>query len=171
MHPGGIPLVIAEPLLQFGLLSYALLLPVVLYRLLFSVKLTDGEQPILVILATPASLLLLGYLLIAVQPNYLVLAVLLLLALVMTFFAYFAFFKLLRLPFTPAYSAFTFPLVVGAIALFRTRQFLFSEGVDSQLVQLTGLVANIELMIATLMVFYVIFRYLRYFSSINNPVN
>ncbi|MCW1889915.1 hypothetical protein OK016_13235 [Vibrio chagasii] len=30
-----------------------------------------------------------------------------------------AFFKLLRLPFSPGYAAFTFPIVIGATALFK----------------------------------------------------
>ena len=170
MYPGGLNPTFAELILQFALLSYALLLPVVLYRLLFSEKLADNEKPILVILATPASLLLVGYFVTATQPSYLMVVILALLALLMTLFVYFAFIKLLHLPFTPAYSAFTFPLVVGAIALFKTSQFLLKDGFNLQLVELTVQLANIELIIATLMVIYVSLRYMLHFLPVKKAL-
>jgi exfoliative toxin A/B len=163
MYPGGVNPVFAELIFQFTLLSYVLLLPLVSYRLLFSEKLSDGEKPTLVILATPASLLLVGYFTLLTQPSYLMITTLSVLALLMTLFVYFAFIKLLRLPFTPAYSSFTFPLVVGAIALFKTSDFLLKEGFDIKLVEITMQLANIELMIATMMVGYVSFCYTLYF--------
>jgi exfoliative toxin A/B len=163
MYPGGFNPVFAELIFQFTLLSYTLLLPLVSFRLLFSGKLSDGEKPTLVILATPASLLLVGYFTLGTQPSYLIISALFLVALLMTLFVYFAFINLLRLPFTPAYASFTFPLVVGAIALFKTSNFLLKEGFDIKLVEITMQLANIELIIATLMVGYVSFRYTLYF--------
>lgn len=171
IYPGGLAPALAELLLEFAFLSYALLLPLVLYRLLFSGKLSDVEKPTLVILSAPASLLLSGYFVTVTQPSYLIVAVLILLAFLMTLSIYFAFIKLLRLPFTPAYSAFTFPLVVGAIALFKTSQFLLKEGVDMQLVELTVQLANIELIIATLMVIYVSLRYLLHFFPVKKGLS
>ncbi|MGB5445251.1 MAG: TDT family transporter [Psychromonas sp.] len=168
MHPGGVNPVFSEFLLKFGLFSYALLLPLVLYRLLFSEKLAPGEKPTLVILAAPASLLLAGYFAVVTQPSYLMVAILFFLALLMTLFVYAAFIKLLRLPFTPAYSAFTFPLVVGAIALFKTSNFLLKEDFDIKLVEITLQLANIELIIATMMVGYVSYRYVLYFCQLKN---
>ena len=85
-------------------------------------------------------------------------------ALLMTLFVYFAFIKLLRLPFTPAYSAFTFPLVIGATALFKTTDALLENGFNTQVVQIIERLANVELMIATLMVGYVSLRYIVHFS-------
>jgi exfoliative toxin A/B len=164
MYPGGISHPLANLILKFGLICYALLLPVVLYRLLFGEKLCDHEKPILVILATPASLLLAGYFEITEQPSYLMIAILVPLAVTMTLFAYFSFSKLLRLPFTPAYSAFTFPLVVGATALFKTSQFLLKEG-NMQLSSIVEQLAYLELLIATAMVIYVSLRYMRYFLT------
>lgn len=158
-HPGGLNAFFAEQLLNFAFISYIVLLPPVLYRLFFSGKLVDGQKPFIVILATPASLLLVCYFAIITQPNYLTVLVLVLLALLMTFSVYFSFIKLLRLPFTPAYSAFTFPLVVSAIALFKTSDFLLQESADIQLVNIMMLLANVELVIATGMVIYVAIRY------------
>lgn len=166
MYPGDISPVLANLTLQFGLVCYALLLPIVLYRLLFCGKLCDHEKPILIILATPASLLLAGYFTVAKQPGYLMIAILAPLALAMTLFAYFSFIKLLRLPFTPAYSAFTFPLVVGAAALFKTSRFLLADGANLQLAGLVEQLAYLELLIATAMVIYVSMRYAHYFLTL-----
>lgn len=163
-HPGGLPPFFANILLIMGLISYAILLPIVLYRLLFLGLLDNNQKPIIAILATPASLLLVGYLAINNQPNYLLLITLLFVAILMTAYVYFAFIKLLRLPFSPAYSAFTFPLVVGAIALFKMSQFLLKEGVDAKWITLMTQLAYIELAIASLMVVYVMFRYIQNFG-------
>ena len=58
----------------------------------------------------------------------LLVAVLLGIAVLMTGIIYLAFIKLLRLPFSPGYAAFTFPLVIGATALFKVGQLLSSSG-------------------------------------------
>lgn len=165
VYPGEINPVLANLTLEFGLFSYALLLPIVLYRLLFGEKLCDHEKPIMVILATPASLLLAGYFAITAQPSYLMIAILAPLSLAMTLFAYYSFIRLLRLPFTPAYSAFTFPLVVGATALFKTSQFLLAEGFNMKLADIVEQLAYLELLIATVMVIYVSMRYVGYFLT------
>ena len=165
MYPGGINPPLAELILQFALICYALLLPIVLYRLMFSGTLCDHEKPIVVILATPASLLLVGYLATTAQGSYLMIAILASLALLMTLFAYFSFIKLLGLPFTPAYSVFTFPLVVGASALFKTSQFLLEDGFNRQVVVIIEQLAFVELVIATAMTIYVSLRYIGYFLA------
>ena len=162
-HPGGLPAFFANVLLITGLVSYAVLLPIILYRLFFSGPLDGNQKPVIAILATPASLLLVVYLAIENEPNYLLFSTLLMVALLMTAYVYIAFIKLLRLPFSPAYSAFTFPLVAGAIALFRTSQFLLREGVDPKWVTLTMQLGYIELTIASLMLVYVTFRYIQAF--------
>jgi len=167
-HPGGLPLMLIEPTLLLGLISYTLLLPIVLYRLRFSLPLMDNEKPLLIILATPASLLLLAYISVVEQPNIFMVYLFLLLAVVMTFYAYLSFKKVLFLPFTPAYSAFTFPLVVGAIALFKTNQYLMNEGVDVPWVYLIEPLAYIELIVASIMVAYVSLRYLLNYSPFKN---
>ncbi|PKH02042.1 C4-dicarboxylate ABC transporter [Psychromonas sp. MB-3u-54] len=165
MFPGGLYPFLAEGLVYFGLVSYLLLLPVVLYRLIFFVLPSNNEKPIVVILATPASLLLLGYLSITDQPNYVLICLLGGVAMLMTIIVYMALIRLLRLPFTPAYSAFTFPLVVGAVALFKVTHFLSAHDVNRQFVNISETLAYGELTIATLMVIYVSSRYLLYFSG------
>ncbi|MGL5974045.1 MAG: TDT family transporter, partial [Aeromonas sobria] len=117
--PGGQFAALANGLLWFGIICYGLMLPLMLYRLIFSHEVPDAAKPTIAILAAPASLSLAGYLTVSHEPSLLLVAVLLGIALLMTGIIYLAFIKLLRLPFSPGYAAFTFPLVIGATALFK----------------------------------------------------
>lgn len=165
--PGGLGIVFAQQLLYFGFISYVILLPFVLYRVFFIGNLSDGEKPFFVILATPPSLLLISYLDITDQANYLFIWGLVMLAILMTICVYLALIKLVRLPFSPAYAAFTFPLVVSAIALFKTNTFLLNEGFPLPLVTFTARLAMFELVIASVIVAYVCIRYIQYFLRLN----
>ena len=165
-HPSPLPTSLSDLIFWFGLFSYIVLLPIVLFRLLYSAPLNENEKPITVILATPASLLLLGYLAIETQPNILLVYSLLATALLMTFYAYFCLIKLIHLPFTLTYSAFTFPLVVGAIALFRVNEFFIKEDFNQLLVETINRFAYVELTIATFMIVYVSARYLQHLRTI-----
>ena len=55
-------------LLVFGMLSYAVLLPVMIYRFMFANEVADAAKPTIAILAAPASLSLAGYLNIESDP-------------------------------------------------------------------------------------------------------
>lgn len=158
-HPGGLPTTLSNILLILGLLSYAILLPIILYRLLFLGPLDDNQKPTIAILATPASLLIIVYLTVTTDINMLFFSALMITAILMTLYVYFALINLLTLPFSPAYSAFTFPLVVNAIALFKINSLFLQEGGNTPWTQL----ANIQLAIATVMVIYVTYRSLRFF--------
>ena len=80
------------------------------------------------------------------------------LAIFMTVIVYVSFVKLLRLPFSPGYAAFTFPMVIGATALLKLGDEV--ELVFSDLFLRLGL---IELLVATVMVFYVAVRYVSFY--------
>jgi len=79
---------------------YGLMLPLMLYRLIFSHEVPDAAKPTIAILAAPASLSLAGYLTVSQDPSLLLVAVLLGIAVLMTGIIYLAFIKLLRLPFS-----------------------------------------------------------------------
>ncbi|RJG41934.1 TDT family transporter [Motilimonas pumila] len=151
---------LATGLLYFGLACYAVLLPLMVYRLLCCGSLPTAAKPTFAIMAAPASLALAGYLSIIEQPNPAVLYLLLPLALAMTALLYLAFFSLLRLPFSPGYAAFTFPTVIGATALLKLSDYLQTlpqgQGVSQVLYQ----IGQVELMIATAVVLYVAGHYL-----------
>lgn len=149
----------AELFMDFGVVSYALLLPIILMRLWIGNALNENETPTLVILATPASLCLVGYLSLFDNPPLLFISVLTVIAIAMTSYTYIAFIKLLRLPFTPAYSMFTFPLVISATALFKVNAFFIEQNIPSIITNAITYLAYLELLIATTMVIYVSLRY------------
>ncbi|WP_228550829.1 TDT family transporter [Endozoicomonas sp. OPT23] len=149
---------LAYGLFLFGLTCYAVKLPVMLYRLLFRDRLSKDVLPTFAIMAAPASLSLAGYLTITGQPSLILIAVLAPLALIMTFSVYIAFVRLLRLPFSPGYAAFTFPMVIGATALLKLEVVLAGNWA-----LLAGYLGRLELMVATTMVCYVAYRYIHYY--------
>ncbi|XAV89123.1 MAG: TDT family transporter [Candidatus Symbiodolus clandestinus] len=150
-------------LLKFGIASYLTLLPILCYRLLFFSEIPDNAKPTLAILAAPASLSLAGYLTIVASPSLLLVALLSGIAVLMTVIVYCSFYHLLRLPFTPSYAAFTFPMVIGATALFQLGQQLSCYSVSATEHRLLIRMAKVELLIATLMVAYVCLRYCQHY--------
>jgi len=167
-HPGGLPPTLASLLIYVAFISYAILLPLVLYRLFFMGSLSNGEKPLFVILAAPPSLVLISYLYWVEQANYLMVWGLVMLAIMMTFFVYLRLIKLVKLPFTPAFSAFTFPVVISAIALFKTSAFLSNQGFPTPFVSFSSYLAVFELVIATCIIVYVAFRYAVYFWPVHH---
>lgn len=157
-------LVIANGTLIFGMLAYAVMLPMMIYRFMFSHEVPDAAKPTLAIMAAPASLSLAGYLTVVSQPSPVIVGLLFGIGVLMTAIIYLAFFRLLRLPFSPGYAAFTFPMAIGATALFKLASLMQASGMDSQYVQQVHLLAGIELMIATAVISYVALRYFNFYQ-------
>ncbi|MDK2617108.1 TDT family transporter, partial [Vibrio vulnificus] len=99
---------IAHGALVFGMVAYAVMLPLMIYRFMFTHEVPDAAKPTMAIMAAPASLSLAGYLTVTAQPSPVIIALLFGIAVLMTAIIYLAFVKLLRLPFSPGYAAFTF---------------------------------------------------------------
>ncbi|MDX3774407.1 hypothetical protein QE250_09790 [Chromatiaceae bacterium AAb-1] len=152
---------LVQGIFWFGLICYSLLLPLMLFRLLFAGAVPDGAKPTIAVLAAPASLALAGYLSIA-EPSGLLVAILLGIALLMTALIYLSLILLLNLPFTPGFAAYTFPLVISATALFKVSLLLSGNGAVAEAGWLHGL-AIFELLVATAVTFYVCIRYAGYF--------
>ena len=163
--PGGQFEGLAHGLLWFGIACYAVMLPLMLYRLIFSREIPDAAKPTIAILAAPASLSLAGYLTVTTDPSLLLVALLFGIAILMTGIIYMAFFKLLGLPFSPGYAAFTFPLVIGSTALFKVGDLLNRWESAAPYAEQIKWLAFAELMIATVIVSYVTLRYLMYFTT------
>ncbi len=151
-------------LFVFGLAFYFIKLPVMLYRLIFRESIPDAALPTFAVMAAPASLSLAGYLTITSQPDYILVAVLLPLAIFMTSLVYIAFIRLLRLPFSPGYASFTFPMVIGATALVKLADILNQQGYQKVCDVINNL-AGFELLLATVIVLYVAIRYLWFYFS------
>ncbi|WP_445777265.1 TDT family transporter [Shewanella sp.] len=161
---------VAQSALIFGMLSYAFMLPMMIYRLMFTEPVPDAAKPTLAILAAPASLSLAGYLTITQQPSPVIVALLFGIGVLMTSIIYLSFFKLMRLPFSPGYAAFTFPMVIGATALFKMADWMESVGIATQYIQQINALAEFELLVATAVVAYVCLRYLHYYQPNKVPV-
>lgn len=152
---------LADYILLFGLFSYVLMLPAMLYRLIFLSRISENLMPTIAVLAAPASLTLAGYLTVTVHTHSLTLIALLFgIALTMTTTLYVSLFHILRLPFNPSLSATTFPLVIGATALYKLTNYLAHSGFEAIYINQILIVAHIELAVATGIVCYVAIRYL-----------
>ncbi|MDN3610814.1 TDT family transporter [Vibrio ostreicida] len=155
---------IANGVLIFGMLAYAVMLPVMIYRFIFTHQIPDAAKPTLAIMAAPASLSLAGYLTVSTQPSPVIISLLFGVGLLMTAIIYLAFFRLLRLPFSPGYAAFTFPMAIGATALFKLADWMDNLGINAYYVnQIEGL-ASFELIVATLVIGYVAWRYFIFYQ-------
>lgn len=155
---------IAHGALLFGMLAYAVMLPVMIYRFMFTQEVPDAAKPTMAILAAPASLSMAGYLTVTATPSPVVIALLFGIAVLMTAIIYLAFTRLLRLPFSPGYAAFTFPMVIGATALFKMAHWMDSIGMAAQDVHQIHALAMVELLVATVVVSYVALRYVMYYQ-------
>ncbi len=152
---------LADALMLFGLVNFALLLPAMVYRLIFHSEIADAAKPTIAILAAPASLSLAGYLTVEPSPSLLLAAVLLGIALLMTAVIYMALVRLLRLPFSPGYAAFTFPLVISATALYKSMHLFASNPLTTTYAETLRRLATVELFVATLIVGYVAWLYVK----------
>ena len=79
----------------------------------------------------------------------------------MTAAIYISFWKLLRLQFSPGYAAFTFPMAIGATALYKLSALAASyPGGESYAAQLR-LMAHVEFWIAAVVIGYVFILYMK----------
>lgn len=152
---------LANVLMLFGLANFALLLPVMVYRLIFHPEIVDAAKPTIAILAAPASLSLAGYLTVEEAPSLFLVSVLIGIALLMTAVIYLALVRLLRLPFSPAYASFTFPLVISATAMYKSMHLFAADPLMTSFAGALRSIAVVELFVATMVVGYVAGLYLK----------
>lgn len=146
---------------MIGLVSYAILLPTMLYRLFFLPQVANAAKPTLAILAAPASLSLAGLLSVYEHPHPILTALLFGIAVLMTIAIYFAFWNLLRLKFSPGYAAFTFPMAIGATALYKLSDLVSHYAGAQQYAYELRLFAHFELAIAAVVICYVFVLYMK----------
>lgn len=146
---------ITHALFYFGFACYCLMLPIMLYRLIFGDKIQDSHLPSFAIMGAPASLCLAGYLSAFDVPNPAVVHFLLPIALMMTILVYISMIRInhLRIKFSPIYAAFTFPLAIGANAVCKYARFI---GIDSDAGHFWHAVGMFELFVASIAVFWVL---------------
>ena len=104
----------------FSLINYLLLLPFVLYRVYKYKHFNEGDYPTITVFSAPGGLLLASYMIGVTQKNNFILTILIPLTVLLFIFVLIQLPHLLNRKFYPSFSAFTFPLVICAIAFQKT---------------------------------------------------
>jgi exfoliative toxin A/B len=157
---------IGEVLFWFGFLSYLILLPLIAYRAIVVKGVPEPLMPTIAIFAAPASLCLAGYLK-SFQTKELWLVGIMFVLSVASYVAIIAYLpKLLKLKFYPSCSAFTFPLVISAIATNATYSYLKTEGMDQPIFLW---LAWFEIALALAVIVLVLVRYANNFLIKRSP--
>ena len=144
-------------LFYFGLISYAIVLIAVLYRVIKVKNIPEPAQPTLTVFAAPASLLLAGYNSSFASKSLLMVQILLLLSLVFYIVAIVYFIMQIKFPFYPSFSAYTFPFVISGIATKMTNGYFIKIG---NKVPMLATLVKLQIYIALAFVFYVLIRYI-----------
>lgn len=148
----------------FGFISYLILLPIVIYRIVKVKEIPEPALPTLVILAAPASLLLAGYMNSFANKNMTIVWLLMALSILMYLISILVLIKLLKLKFYPSYSGFTFPLVISGIAIKLTNKFLSDSG---NLIKGLKYLIKFQEVVAVVIVLYVLYKYVKFITADN----
>lgn len=165
---GGIIPQIAHFMLMFGFIFYTLLLPVVLYIVFKSEILDDHRLPTVGIVCSPAPLGIVGILAIEPNPNIYMLTWLIVTGLVLLVVVYSYIFKLFKTGFKPAYASFTFPLAIATLAAYNLSNYFGSIGYMT-LGSTFKLLGDIEIFIASYVVFFILLNFINMFVKAINP--
>lgn len=152
----------------FGFITYLILLPIVIYRVVKVKEMPELTLPTLAIFAAPASLLLAGYMNSFKIKNMAIVWFLMALSIIMYVVVIIMMFKLLRLKFYPSYSAFTFPLIISGIAMKLTNGFLNKSGQGIASLQY---LIKFQEAVGVIIVLYVLIRYIQFLLPEKNVVS
>jgi len=156
---------LGQSLFWFGFVSYLVLLPIVIYRLIKHPNLPTPTLPSIAILAAPASLCLAGYMSSFEVRNSSVFLLLSFLSILMYFGVLSYMPKLLKLPFFPSFSAFTFPLAISGVAIKKASSGLVELGLSQNLMQT---LVHFQEGVTLCTIFYVLLKYIQCHYLQNN---
>lgn len=163
-NPGTDTLWLSDILMILGVGSYLLLLPFLLYRLIFLERLQVSEIPTFAILAAPSNLIIMGYIAITAKPMFNMLLMLSGVAILLNVVFYLSLLRLLREPFSAGFSAYTFPLASGATAMFKMEN-LINLRADKAGSLLFHSLAVFQLYVASLVIVYVAICFIRNYKN------
>lgn len=162
---------LGQTLYYFGLGSYLVLLPIVLYRTLKVKNIPTPALPTVTIFAAPASLLLAGYMSSFSGKNVLLSNFMLFLSIVSIVGVLLYLPKMMKNGFVPSYSAFTFPFIISAVAALKTKQFFFSLNYE---IYFLNIYAEFVRYFALFITVFVLLSYIAFFRKefilINNEM-
>lgn len=158
---------VARFLFYFGVFFYIVTWPIMVYRMFWHKdKVEDHKMPTIGIMAAPASLCIAGYLTITNAPNMFLLGFLAVTSFFNLGLVYTYIIGFIKKGFVPTYAALTFPLAISVVAAMKMSA-LFSE--YSVLSNILRLVAQVEIFIATGVIFYVLYNFLNLFVKAISP--
>lgn len=149
----------------FGFITYLILLPIVIYRIVKVKEMPEPTLPTLAIFAAPASLLLAGYMNSFGTKNMTMVWFLMALSILMYAIVMVLLFKLLKLKFYPSYSGFTFPLIISGIAIKLTNGFLVKT---NHAIPMLKYLIKFQEIIGVALTLYVLFRYIKFLATKDN---
>lgn len=146
----------------FSYINYLVLLPFVLYRVYKYKHYRDGDYPTITVFSAPGGLLLASYMIGVSQKSNIILAILIPLTILLFIFVLIQLPYLIKRKFYPSFSAFTFPLVICAIAFQKT-------GIYYQIAEFSILNILIHLteLLAIVIVIYVWYGFIKNLSYSN----
>ncbi len=137
----------------FGFMAMIVTLPLVIYRYLKYPNQPDQNKPLICIFTAIFSILIVGYTnSLDISPEFLI--GLYTIAFVFFLFALVKVIEYRNLEFYPSFSAFTFPFVITAIAS-KEVSLIFNSPIF-------GVIIPIQIIIASILVIYVLYRYLKF---------
>ena len=145
----------------FGFASALVLLVLVTYRYLIIKDFMPPVIPLFCIYTAPVSLCLAGYMNTFNPPEPSLIYFMLILSLLIYVIVLINIPRFLAMPFYPSYAAFTFPMVISAIAVkLTTAKFLTSANPD--LAGITKMIFTAQTWIAAILVAYTLVRYIMF---------
>jgi exfoliative toxin A/B len=141
-----------------GFIAMVLTLPLVIYRYISYPEIPDMNKPLICIFTAVLSILIVGYLNSSQNPIPEFAIGLYVFACLFYIFALYKFIDYRNLEFYPSFAAFTFPFVISALA---TKGVLTLTGHNTILSD----ILTIETAIATIIVIYILIRYLRFLKK------
>lgn len=147
---------VGQGIFWFAFISLIVLVFVIGYRVFVVKGIPEAAMPTAVIFAAPAALTLAGYLNSFAEKSIIMVYFLAVLTGILYLVGFMYLIKCLNLKFYPSYAAFTFPMVIGAIALKGTNGFLMKAGKGLSWLQYVVKFQEIAALVA---VIYVIVRF------------
>ena len=150
-------LFVGKVFLVLCVINYFVLVPLMLYRVFRTKYDEQPTLPLLTILTAPTSLFLAGFLSIAANPNHAFVVVVLIISQLLYLVALYFLKNIVSLSFYPSFAAFTFPLVITAIAA--------SLANDLLNIPYFNIIVDVEVFISMAVTLFVYIRYMMFLTN------
>ena len=140
-----------------GFIAMILTMPLIIYRYIKYTDIPNGNKPLICIFTAVLSILIVGYINSFNTISNEFLMVMYIFACILYIFAFVKFIEYRNLKFYPSFAAFSFPFVISGLA---------TKGVISKIGPniILNNILNIETVIATVIVAYVLMKYIKFLS-------